>query len=972
MHYRDLFFCFIFSLSLTNVWPQQRNYKTFTEDDGLPSSTIYSIFQDSKGYLWFATDKGVSRYDGYQFNNYNVNDGLSDNEVLNFFEDSNDRLWFYTLNGKVSYYLNNRFHNSSNDSSLIALDSKSMITSIFEDANNNIWMTVYNYGLIKYSKDGRVQRYFEDGSLDFINGSLLISQNTLELIARYNLVQVSLEKEINVLGNEKIPIFKYGVYNSKNIKISDNKFWFSHEGKILEKDITKGSIRLVYDKGSFHLNINNLCRFEDEIWLCTTSGAVRYSIENQLFEPPILNSYSIGSVFKDLAGNYWVGTLNNGVIFYSANQIFHFDTNNGLKQDQIVRLKKDEKSNIWFTYSIDGVGILNNRRNIDNLKFNSNLKNGSRRGVNNIFFQGDKQWIATNYGLVLYNGGVFQKKIGLTSKDIIIDKYDKIWLATSSGLYNFNQEVFDWYSKNLLTDFDDFKIINKRFSHLFLGIDDYIWLIGQNEVFKIDPDSIQNITSVLKGYRINDFLEYNRDVALFATNGSGLEIIKNSTAQNISKKNGLSSNICTSIAIDKDSIIWVGTNKGLNKIKGYPNSIEIEHYGILDGLRSEVINDILIINDTLWLATNKGLNFFDKRNFVLNKGIPTMQIESVSINDNHLNFRNKPIELPFNQNDIIINYVGISLNGGGDVIYKYKLNEEASWKYTRNRTINFSSLSPGDYVFSIAARGKTGVWSDEKRLKIIVSKPLWQSYWFIVLSSFLMLILTGLIVRQILRNQRLRIEQEQRVITSELKSLKAQINPHFVFNALNSIQGELLKKEPEVALNYLGKLGRLMRKVLDHSEQLYVCVADEISILTDYLDTEKFKTGHKFDYSIEVSKQLDTEKIQIPSMIIQPFAENSIWHGFTEPNHEYFLTIRFDFEDGIDLVVKIIDNGIGRSRASQTTKKSYHSKGLNMVSERFEALNFGKGRKMSFEIDDIMNENNRSKGTVVTLRIPQT
>lgn len=958
----------MFGLGFNKAWSQERNYLTFNEEDGLPSSTIYSIFQDSKGYIWFATDQGVSRYDGYQFNNYTISDGLSDSEVFNFFEDSSTRIWFYTLNGKVSYYLDGSFYNSQNDSTLLGLDSNSMITSVFEDNSKNIWMTVYNYGLLKYSHDEIIERYFQDDSLGHISGAFLQNNDSVYLIAGSGIFPtVPNLKKITENKKKFLPPGSADLYNSKFIRISEEKVWITNKERVYECSYKEDTLSVIFHK-SEKIHVNNICKFDDEVWICTSHGTYEYSIQRKKILKNILMEQNISSVLKDSEGNYWFGTLGNGLLFHSVNRIYTVKEK-GVYNQKITTLINGIDSSLWFIKS-NKIECLNSNLNVKTLNFNDKmLEKGN--GVNRIRFDKKNIWLATNI-LLIRIAEFSQSSLFISTKDIFFDDSDRLWIASAKGLYILPKEEFNNLKNRIgiVDQMEIYRVLKQRTNKIFKESRNNIYIATESEVYiKGNDERGLKLLPQLNGVKVNRFAEFGNRIFL-STQGLGVvSILKDEIKDSINSSKGLSSNVCTAIAIDNDSTIWVTTNKGLNRISGYPDNVKIETFGTFDGLSTNVINDVLIRNDTVWLATDKGLNFFNKNDFLSKKSPPKMLIESMNVDGRPIKINKSENLFSYDQNDISISYVGLSPSSGGNILYRYKLSDNSPWKFTRNRSINFSALSPGDYTFTIAAKGKTGDWSSSNSLRFKILKPYWQTYIFILFVGLFAVIIIGFIVKRILNNQKLKGLQEQRVITSELRSLKAQISPHFIFNALNSIQGELLKKQPEIALSYLGKLGKLMREVLDQSDRLFVDISQEVSILTNYLEMEKFKTGHKFDYIINVSPDIDIHKLKVPSMIIQPFVENSIWHGFSEPGKSYELSVNFDYEQE-DLIITIKDNGIGVEKAKQMTKKSHNSKGLNMVLERLDALNYKRERKMRFRIEEITGKGS-SNGTIVEIIVPQ-
>ena len=324
-----------------------------------------------------------------------------------------------------------------------------------------------------------------------------------------------------------------------------------------------------------------------------------------------------------------------------------------------------------------------------------------------------------------------------------------------------------------------------------------------------------------------------------------------------------------------------------------------------------------------------------------------------------------------NENDIGINYTGLSYHSGGNIQYRYKLHRNDPWRYTRNTSVYLPALPDDQYEFIVACKGRTGIWSKAASISFLVKKPFWRTYAFIaaviVLSGGLIWI--GFVLY--FRSQRKKIVMQNRMALSELRSLRSQMNPHFLFNALNSIQGVLMKNKPQAAQDYLGKFGKLMRTILDHSDKTSVSIAEELESITYYLEIEQLRCDNRFRYNIYVDPELDQYNAEIPAMIIQPFIENAIWHGFGQQHENGVLDIKFLLDKNNAILIIIQDNGIGRRKAAELQKNKEHkSKGIQLVKERIDILNVENSNKIELDIEDLEDEQGHYPGTRVTIKIP--
>jgi hypothetical protein len=270
-------------------------------DDGLHTNTFYTSFQDSKGFMWFGSESGVSKYDGYNFTNFTTGDGLSDNEVFNFFEDSSGKIWFETLNGNISYYKNGEIINSSRDTTLRRLDSQSYISGMFQDKDGTIWISSLNNGIVVYTKTKSIHRFFDDGRLKMITCITPLSKNKILLITHYGVYKVQFSDNLDSvlkIDNCDLPANESPRF-SKSVNINDSTIWFSHrnQGWVYSYEFKKDKFDIVIRENPDSVFIFNLCKDDTQAWVCTNKGATPYLAHTKK-KKAILTDYRISSVLK--------------------------------------------------------------------------------------------------------------------------------------------------------------------------------------------------------------------------------------------------------------------------------------------------------------------------------------------------------------------------------------------------------------------------------------------------------------------------------------------------------------------------------------------------------------------------------------------------------------------------------------------------------------------------------------------------
>ena len=215
-------------------------------------------------------------------------------------------------------------------------------------------------------------------------------------------------------------------------------------------------------------------------------------------------------------------------------------------------------------------------------------------------------------------------------------------------------------------------------------------------------------------------------------------------------------------------------------------------------------------------------------------------------------------------------------------------------------------------------------------------------------------------------------ELQQRILEAEQKAIRSQMNPHFIFNALNSIQRFIVENDTLSANEYLAKFGKLIRRILDNSKHKLITIDDELQTLKLYLELESLRFENRFEYTIEVEEKIDTHNSQIPPMLIQPYLENAIWHGLMHKEEKGKLEIKMKLENDF-IFCSIEDNGVGRKKAMELKTKhkpDHKSSGMQLTQERLEIFNAMKTQKLDIRILDLTDEKNEPGGTRVEIKIP--
>jgi hypothetical protein len=454
----------------------------------------------------------------------------------------------------------------------------------------------------------------------------------------------------------------------------------------------------------------------------------------------------------------------------------------------------------------------------------------------------------------------------------------------------------------------------------------------------------------------------------------------------ISEKDGLSSELVYAIGITKDNhYLWAGTNQGVNRIdikKLQYDFIDITKYARADGFSGVESNSHGIYEDidsTIWFGTVNGLIKYSPKEFIENDNLSKTNITTIKLGYADTLLADGSI-LPYSLNNISFYFDGICLTAPEKVLYSYKLEGyDKDWSpYTDVNNTKYDNLPPGKYMFKVKSCNNEGIWNIEPvTFSFIIKTPFYKTWWFILLCiiglSGIVIVIFRLRVRQIKKKQQAEFEHLVEVSKAELTALRAQMNPHFVFNALNSIQHYILNSKGDEAVRYLSKFAKLIRLILSNSEKQIVTINEDIEALKLYLELERMRFENKFDYAIHIDSSIDGDYDEIPPMLIQPYLENAILHGINPKDGNGDIDISMKIVNQF-IKISIKDDGIGRekSKSVQSLQPAarHKSLGMKITKDRVRILNTIHQSNLNVNIIDLYNEKNEAIGTQVDLFIP--
>jgi ligand-binding sensor domain-containing protein len=944
----------------------------FDIKDGLPSNTCFYTLQDSKGYIWVGTDAGISRFDGKYFRNFSIDDGLPDNQVLQIKEDSKGRIWFLSFSGKPSYYHNGKIYNERNSALLRLLKFNEIIVSLFEDKQGRLWFGSNENILYCYDGKTLIKYASKDHNRQFINAVVHQDKQGKIWIISQHIAMVFNGKDFYEVPNV-------------NHAISYKTITGAAGGKLLYLD-SKGLKLLTPRPIDIPTNVpadmlNNKLGFiyatESELWLSNTDGVFVY--EKDKPQKRYLPNIPASQVIKDKNNNMWF-TTTNGIYMLprQENRMYIINKDLGLSSNYIKSIIKDNKQRLWLGLDNGRINVLDKGKPVKKilltkLGVKSNIKQLLLDSAGGSLYFGSDHSIGRINNVYSANPTIDlineKAHLILAIKNFSISRDNRLAIATASGVFLLDNPItkFEFHALRVKDGLNFYK--NRAYTAFF---DNAGTLWFSNTVGLGTAGMVKPLSTADKNYfnakRINDIKELNNGVIVVATDGFGLVFLKDGKIiKKITIAEGLADNICKKLFSDGDHI-WVITNNGIDQVGINGPHPDVQGYEYTNALLKNDVNDLYIGKDTAYFATNNGLVFFAKKAMEKKTNAPKVLVSSVLNNGSLLEVEDSLLSLDPSKNNITFIYSAIDFQNQ-DLSYRYRLKPEDNWTVTKNRRLEFSSLSPGDYIFEVSAKSNNTNWSDPTKIKFKLEEHFWQRNWFILvllIAASFSFYKIAVVITKWQKNQ----EQEQlilkhKILILEQRALLAMMNPHFIFNVMNSIQHYINTKDTSSANKLLTGFARLIRKNLEICTKSFISLEEELEYLSLYLGLEKKRFGEKFNYKINIDPAIDKEELYIPSMLLQPYIENAIWHGIMPKEEGGNIEITMEIIHHDFLLIYILDDGIGIDNSLRTKKEGHSSKGMSLTQERINLLNQIESISIRIEISQ-----RGDSGTLVTIQVP--
>lgn len=930
---------FLLLLTVIQCFSQNLYFENISVADGLPTNEIYDLMEDKDGRIYIATNAGLVLYTSGNYRLIFDKDGESPS-LTNLKQSSDGRVFCMAFDGRIFEVVNNELFEIYN------LEGNSRwFPAITITKNDLLAMLTSN---IIFIYDIKRDKLIDSISVPYNtsnlfcehDNNLIFYSSTLSNIVAYNLNTYNLDTPF-IEQNKQIKngSFEYFVFNKNSYfinawKMAPDKYYFFNNREL--EPIEKLNNILSQQQ---YISSDTL---KNQLFLSTTNGIFIFDSTLDL-KNHILEKNVVSRVIHTKENMLWVSTTNNGLFVCKNTSINKVSDSKNVKQ---------------IVYSNNRLNILNSNGELvaHNHKISSANYKYIKKLDNKLYGLTNNQDIVQILPLskkiaTPYNPIDFDIITNNPNAIIVLGNDVNLGLTSSFQIFNNNYRIINKQNNY-------FNLSKERTHKVHIDENENIWALQKKRVLCFKPNNTID-TFAIPGTSIT---EINNKIWVGSRNKAYI-FVDNKIEEKLLIGDIVTPENVLKI-IPQSNSVYVQTNRRILKLNSNSYLVEGEVNPGMDIPLCEII-DVEIFIDSMYMATSKGLYSLPISSVSFNRIIPKINIKNVTENDKEVSKHS----IKYNFKNLHFLFDVISPKSFGSYQIHYKLNTEEDYQTLPKgqNSITFNDLSPSQYHFTFKVVNEDGISSAEVIFPINIIPPFYQTSWFIlVLCVFVILVVTVIYILRI-KAVRKKLTREKLLKSSEIKAIKSQMNPHFIFNALNSIQDLILKKDVRGSNLYMGKFSSLVREVLYYSGKDFVSLDKEIEILNNYLELEKLRFKNDFNYSILTNIDEGTP-IEIPSLFIQPYVENAIKHGLLHKEGKKELVISFNKKEK-NVVCIIDDNGVGREKSAeinQRRNKLHKSFATEANAKRIELLNDILVGKITVKIIDKPND----EGTTVRIVFP--
>ncbi|MBD2702105.1 histidine kinase [Spirosoma sp. BT702] len=980
-------------------------FEHLTTKEGLPSNDVWCITKDKEGFLWIGTGRSVCRYDGYSFytpdnqklgyssgvsvdssgtiytsiatkglweidpktltartvlyNNYQDTDQSNDmhdrafvdsygqiwvcdytsvkrydkthkklkfyslsarhtrQEDASFFEDRQRRLWIIS---EIGLYQYDRKRDKlicllGHEASQLTNQKSVRLEMAFEDSSGNIWMGAYDRGLVCFSPANGTFRFL---TKEFVNQNVICGQESVDANGQ-KLFFVGTEKGLSVYYPDRDEVYHLPEFYRKGIHVKT--MYDDRANGILWIGTRKGLFKYRYRNPGIHtidipakiaqaqVDVTSFLPMPDKGYLLglSNSGALAWQPKTNQFR---LWRYPVNSYTFQLR---WI---QGKPVAFTDKGMFVGNPTTGTFSTADVAPHLftstefrdgllDRKGRLWIANLTEGLKVIDPKTGVEH-----------------------KIWAESEHRLLIQNNYV---------KTICEAEDGKIWIATCpKGLYYVDEQAGSGKGK-----FVDIRTLPVNKGKSLGGLCLNALQRGTNGSVLVA--SWGGVNKVASNGQILTSFDYQRDE--------------------------LNDTYCTNVCEDNFGNLWFSTSEGIHiaNIK----TRKIKHLTTIEGLNSNAPTGFFKNGASeLLLGYLNTVNKLDINALIHTQFIPQIALSSVDVRGKRLHHdTSKEIVLQPDENSITLNFSTLNFEPASKNVYSYQLEGyEPGWVDIGNQhTVSFTNLPGRSYTLRVRSSDSFGLTTDKPLAIRLTVEPYFTDTWFFkILIGIFIGGLIVLLMRWRFNTLAERNQLDLQIAEWRLKALQSQMNPHFLFNSLNSVQNYLLTNRGIEGAKYLSKFSKLVRRIMENSNHQYLSFEQIIETLKMYVEIESFRFNHEFSYSFDIEDNEQLLDAMLPPMLLQPYVENAIWHGLMPKEGKKILTVTARIQQS-HIVCVIEDNGVGRTFAPRV--EGHISRGQEMTRGIFESLR-RKDSKAKLEIVDLFDADNQSAGTRVIMTIP--
>lgn len=989
-----MFFAFVFCVFLgfnTRLEAQEHYVRNFNMLDGLPGNAINQIYEDSRGVVWIATNAGVYQFDGTRVIYRNALEELQGEQVKAITEDKDKNLLLSIQGRGVFKFMGDSLSPYQLKGNLAGSEVNCFL---YNSQAGKLWLGT-GKGLFEIEEPENTPTQIKLSEL----GNISHLRKSEDRIFAYSSEQSFVIPEGK--REKEVPIIKFGEPETKlNLKLEKySEFSLLIDDKLVKADV----IQILNQKSDEYCLLRYYLQGREcrKLVQFTKGRFTDYGKQNNLEDLFIECIYS-----RENQNDIWIGTKNYGLYCIRKSIFTYFNLNSNNLQDVVIAGNNDiyaaGSSSVYILKNNRLVGEVNDKQFCE--AFGKSKKCNKELHIYDIEFKDEEHlWIATNKGF--FELQVKERKL----------VFKGITAATDFTFDGKNSLLSFW--NNSLTHFT---LQGKQVEKQVFRFEESTPIEVSNMVKHSSGVWIATKQKGIVKYKDKSFSVYNRnnsgihnvvndiavlpDTSIIAGGNNG--IIYRLREQNnklrivntLDQNDGVKGTSIHGFQYVGNGELWFGTNVGVHEVDYYKwiegKDSKLLYWNSLEGYfdqpgRKSCVDKL----DRIWVQTHGRLMRIDTKDLVNNGHICKLTIKNVfltklkssgeSIKKNiWTQLPSEPIEIDYKQNNVSFSFGCEFCVNPDNIKIRYKLEGlDDYWSaWNSNKEAIFTNLPSGEYTLHYQGKHLNNGSITGGSHQILVKTPWWASIWFILAMLVLLIWIVffgfKLYAAQIRREEKGRNKQFRRVIGLKIQSLQNQMDPHFIFNSLNSIQSFILEEKSDEALEYLSDFSMVLRKNIDNANRNFIKLSDEVSYLKNYLKLEQMRFSDRFAFNVHVAGNVNPLKMTVPPMLIQPFLENAIKYGLSGLENWGELKLEFEMVEDDLLKCVIIDNGIGRKKARELHEGSHiqeQHKSLTITRDRMKLLNkVNSGlHRFEYKIEDMKNDNGSPSGTKVEIMFPK-